>query len=110
MKREAPVNLPASRPVALTAEFAERPDVQTRWGAFLQRNRLAVGKCPFPMVIADLSDFLMPILTAFRRTRRSGLCIASRLSRSGRCVVRSCAYNVGPQPLTTTEPPRRYPS
>lgn len=47
MKREAPVNLLASRPVALTAEFAERPDVQTRWGAFLQRNRLAVGECTF---------------------------------------------------------------
>lgn len=56
--------LPGSRPVALTAEFAERPDVQTRWGAFLQRNRLAVGACTFPMVIADLSDFLMPLLTA----------------------------------------------
>lgn len=56
--------LPASRPVALTAEFAGRLDVQTRWGAFLRRNRLAVGESTFPMVIADLSDFLMPILTA----------------------------------------------
>lgn len=56
--------LPASRPVALTAEFAERPDVQTRWGAFLRRNRLAVGESTFSMVIADLSEFIMPILTA----------------------------------------------
>jgi len=56
--------LPTSRPVALTAEFAARPDVQTRWGAFLRRNRLAAGESTFPMVITDLSDFLMPILTA----------------------------------------------
>lgn len=56
--------LPTSRPVALTAEFAERPDVQTRWGAFLRRNRLAVGERTFPMVVTDLSDFFMPILIA----------------------------------------------
>jgi predicted nucleotidyltransferase component of viral defense system len=56
--------LPTSRPVALTTEFAGRPDVQIRWAAFLRRNRLAVGDSTLPMVIADLSDFLMPILMA----------------------------------------------
>ncbi len=61
-RRQTP--LPASRPVALTAEFAGRPDVQLRWAAFLRRNRLVVGQSTFPMVIAALSDFLMPILTA----------------------------------------------
>jgi predicted nucleotidyltransferase component of viral defense system len=55
--------LPASRPVALTAEFAGRSDVQTRWSAFLRRNRLAVGERTFPMMIMDLADFLMPVLT-----------------------------------------------
>jgi len=54
--------LPASRPVALTAEFAGRPDVQTRWSAFLRRNRLEVGEHTFPMMIMDLADFLMPVL------------------------------------------------
>ncbi|MCX6031834.1 MAG: nucleotidyl transferase AbiEii/AbiGii toxin family protein [Chloroflexi bacterium] len=55
--------LPASRPVALTAEFAQRPDVQARWEAFLRRNRLVVGGRTFLAVLTDLSDFLMPILT-----------------------------------------------
>jgi predicted nucleotidyltransferase component of viral defense system len=56
--------LPASRPVGLTAEFAQRFDVQTRWNAFLRRNRLVAGERAFPTVITDLGDFLMPILTA----------------------------------------------
>ena len=61
-RRQTP--LPASRPVALTAEFATRPDVQTRWVAFLRRNRLAAEEIIFLMVITNLSDFFMPILTA----------------------------------------------
>jgi hypothetical protein len=54
--------LPASCPVALTAEFAQRPDVQNLWQAFLRRNRLSVGTRTFPSLLTELSDFLMPVL------------------------------------------------
>ena len=52
--------LPDSAPLALTPEFAENPDKNTQWNAFVRKGKL---KAPaFPEVIARLTEFLIPLI------------------------------------------------
>jgi len=52
--------LPEEPPLALTAEFAEDLGKNTQWNAFLKKNNLSAP--PFPQLIPQLSDFLMPVI------------------------------------------------
>jgi predicted nucleotidyltransferase component of viral defense system len=64
-QRATPV--PQSAPVALTSDFTERPDKITQWNAFVRRNRLDVGGATLTHIGVDLSQFLLPVLTAAAR-------------------------------------------
>jgi len=52
--------LPASPPVALSAEFYEDFAKQAQWAAFLRRGRLREDKPGLVVVIGELQRFLMP--------------------------------------------------
>lgn len=54
--------LPSNTPVGLTEEFAAARAVQ--WRAFLGRERMAAAPLALTTTIANLRDFLMPLLTA----------------------------------------------
>ena len=51
--------LPNDRPTALQATFAESPEKQVQWRAFLRRTRLA-GDLDLAQVVADIDAFLWP--------------------------------------------------
>ena len=52
--------LPQQMPLGLSGEFAEDQDKQGQWRAFLQRNEL--DDVPLPQVVAQLREWLMPVL------------------------------------------------
>lgn len=54
--------LPSEPPLALTPEFGTDPTKITQWKAFLRKSRLEAD--PFPQVIAQLSEFLLPLLAS----------------------------------------------
>jgi hypothetical protein len=59
--------LPADTPVGLSDEFAAAWAVQ--WRAFLGRERMAAAPDAFAALIADLRDFLMPVVSASNKAR-----------------------------------------
>jgi len=67
----------ASAPLALTPEFASSPEKRTQWNAFLRKLRIDEAE-PLEIVIANLANFLLPILDAaanngaFKKTWRQG--------------------------------------
>ncbi len=54
--------IPEGVPIGLSDEFANDPQKGKQWHAFLRKN--AIDPKPLPEVIADLREFLMPVLTA----------------------------------------------
>ena len=52
--------LPQQTPLGLSGEFAEDQDKQGQWRALLQRNEL--DDVPLPQVVAQLREWLMPVL------------------------------------------------
>lgn len=56
--------IPNVTPIALTREFAEERDHIKQWNAFLWRNRLDAGGVEFSQIVADISFFLNPIISA----------------------------------------------
>ena len=59
--------LPSDTPVGLTDEFAEAWTAQ--WRAFLGRDRMAAAPDAFAVTIADLRDFLIPLVTGSKEER-----------------------------------------
>ncbi len=57
---------PKSLPIALTPEFADRTETQTRWGAFLKKNGLTSASRDLGIIIRHLSGFLEPVIKAAR--------------------------------------------
>jgi Nucleotidyl transferase AbiEii toxin, Type IV TA system len=53
--------LPSSKPLALTAEFAEAPSKQTQWKAFLRKSGLNASES-LSDVITVVDGFVMPVL------------------------------------------------
>jgi len=64
-RRQTPV--PVSPPFGLTQAFAALPDKAAAWKRLLGTGRLP--DVAFPVAIADLSQFLMPVCTAVARDR-----------------------------------------
>jgi hypothetical protein len=54
--------LPPDTPFGLTNDFAQDPQKQTQWQAFLGKNRLEMLR--LEEVVASLRDFLLPVITA----------------------------------------------
>jgi hypothetical protein len=57
-------DLPATPPVALTAEFAQDQSKRTQWSAFLRRGRLLTHPPDFQQIITVLHTFLWPVTEA----------------------------------------------
>ena len=57
-KRAIPVDLP----VIFTPEFHESKLKQKQWTAFLRKSRLDVGGKSLSDIIAEVAEFLMPVL------------------------------------------------
>lgn len=55
--------IPTERPLALTAEFADSPQKQVQWAAFVRRTRRP-GLSDLPRIIEMLDAFLWPVLQA----------------------------------------------
>jgi hypothetical protein len=60
--------LPASRPLAFTAEFSESPAKRTQWRAFLRKSGLD-GDASLQDVANGLDEFLMPIVEGILQQR-----------------------------------------
>lgn len=56
--------LPEARPLGLTAEFAEDPQKQTQWNAFIRKN--ALDAIPLEEVVKFLDGFLLAPMAAAR--------------------------------------------
>lgn len=56
--------IPRKLPAALTRAFAEEPGKQAQWTSFLMKNRLDDTPEDLARILAELADFLGPILTA----------------------------------------------
>lgn len=56
--------IPRELPAALTRAFAEERGKQAQWASFLAKNRLEDTPEDLARVIAELADFLGPILAA----------------------------------------------
>ena len=52
-------------PVIFTTEFHESKLKQKQWMAFLRKSRLDVGDKSLSNIIAEVAEFLMPILKKF---------------------------------------------
>ena len=61
-RRETP--LPTGTPLVLDPSFAEIPAKLTMWQGFLHRNPPAIDPPPLATVLADLRQFILPILSA----------------------------------------------
>jgi len=59
-RRETAV--PAETPVALTPQFAESPERQALWAAFLRRTPPTLSPPPLGDLLAELRQFLEPVL------------------------------------------------
>ena len=59
--RETPLE---TRPLALTAAFAERPDTQRLWSAFVTRSGLRDAPDSLAHVVGEVGAFLLPVLEA----------------------------------------------
>lgn len=57
--------MPDDVPIGLSDEFARDPLKEKQWNAFLRKNSLPPK--PLPEVVADLRDFLMPVLASVTR-------------------------------------------
>ncbi len=70
--------IPEDVPVGLTEEFAQSPDRDAQWRAFVRRGRLAEGEVALAAMLGRLREFLLPPLWAarsaaeFRRTWTPG--------------------------------------
>ena len=57
--------MPVDPPVIFTTEFHESKLKQKQWMAFLRKSRLDVGDKSLSNIIAEVAEFLMPILKKF---------------------------------------------
>jgi predicted nucleotidyltransferase component of viral defense system len=69
-RRRTPV--PATPPLALRPEFGALRDKQVQWQGFLRKNGLSSVPVELGPVVARLSEFLTPVITAARRTSLFG--------------------------------------
>jgi hypothetical protein len=65
-----------AQPLALTPDFANQPDKQTQWAAFLKRLESAHRNArpsglpdELPQLVAHLADFLIPVTQALADNR-----------------------------------------
>jgi hypothetical protein len=56
--------LPHGTPFALTEQFGADPTKREQWRAFVQRGRLKLVEPELRVVIQEVRDFLMPVVTA----------------------------------------------
>jgi len=56
--------IPASVPKGLSEEFAQGPDAQTQWRAFVRRNEAEGAPEDFSEVVAGVREFVSPVLNA----------------------------------------------
>ncbi len=56
--------IPALPPLALTPEFWQESAKQTQWRAFIRRLKIDETSHELKLIIADLSVFILPLLTA----------------------------------------------
>ena len=61
--------IPAPLPLALTSEFADDPQKQLQWAAFVRRNRLSDAPESLDHVVAKLAEFLGPVIQAVAANR-----------------------------------------
>jgi len=54
--------IPKTIPVGLSSDFATDQNKRTQWNAFLRKNRLD-GARELPEIVAQIANFLMPILS-----------------------------------------------
>jgi predicted nucleotidyltransferase component of viral defense system len=59
--------IPATPPLALTAEFYKDAAKQKQWNAFIRKGKLADGQASFAAIVTQLHDFLMPPTLAIAR-------------------------------------------
>jgi hypothetical protein len=64
--RRRATNLPTESPTALSPEFADDPEKQRQWKAFLQKGKLSVGTNSFGEVIGRLREFLIRPIEALQ--------------------------------------------
>ena len=58
--------IPVNPPVIFTPEFHESKLKQKQWTAFLRKSRLDVGDKSLSDIIAEIAEFLMPLLKKCR--------------------------------------------
>ena len=58
--------IPVNPPVIFTPEFHESKLKQKQWAAFLRKSRLDVGDKSLSDIIAEIAEFLMPLLKKCR--------------------------------------------
>jgi nucleotidyltransferase AbiEii toxin of type IV toxin-antitoxin system len=56
-------------PIAFTSDFYESNETQTKWNTFLRKTRLS-GIPDFSQVCRDIREFLSPIISAIRNSKR----------------------------------------
>ena len=61
--------IPTPLPLALTSEFANDPQKQLQWAAFVRRNRLSDAPQSLDQVVAKLAEFLGPVIQAVAANR-----------------------------------------
>ncbi|HZS45958.1 MAG TPA: nucleotidyl transferase AbiEii/AbiGii toxin family protein [Blastocatellia bacterium] len=59
--------IPQTVPIGLSTEYAEHPEKQAQWRAFVRRGKLKSKAVMLPEVIARLNDFLMPVISLAAR-------------------------------------------
>ena len=58
--------IPVNPPVIFTPDFHESKLKQKQWTAFLRKSRLDVGDKSLSDIIAEIAEFLMPLLKKCR--------------------------------------------
>ena len=57
-------DIPAGIPDGLSEAFATTPSARALWDAFLKRERLSLDSVDFRTLVAELRDFVTPLLKA----------------------------------------------
>jgi hypothetical protein len=55
---------PTSLPIAFTSDFYDNPQKLIQWEAFVKKSKLKISVSSLASVIAEISDFLTPIMQA----------------------------------------------
>lgn len=65
-RRGTPIN---SSPTCLSTRFASMSAKQMQWTAFIDRNRIDATSADFAEVVADITEFIGPVLSAVQRNK-----------------------------------------